>query len=96
MRGFLYAAVALVALDLVLKAPATRLAAALATPAGWLEKWMDPHVPLITAPVPAAPSSGATGLDSGNPAAANTNQLGESKTGACPPGFPPGLKCLGA
>ena len=35
------------------------------------------------------------GLDSGNPAAQNTNQLGESKTGACPPGFPKGLKCAG-
>lgn len=31
-----------------------------------------------------------------NPASKNTNQLGENKTGACPPGvFPPGDICLG-
>lgn len=98
MRGFVFAAIALAGLEVVLKTPTSRLAAALATPTGWLEKWMDPHTPLITAPVPAAPtgSTGGTGLDAGNPAAASTNQLGESTTGSCPPGFPAGVKCLGA
>lgn len=94
MRGFFLVAFGLVALDVALKAPGSRIAAVVATPARWLAEWMDPHTPLISRPVPSSPSSGG-GLDAGNPAGQNTNQLGESNSGACPPGFPAGMKCLG-
>lgn len=98
MRGFLFGALILTGLDLVLTSRAANVAGAAALPAQWLAKWMSPAVPLITRPVPVTPAGtgGAGGLlDSGNPAATQTNPLGESKTGACPPGFPPGLKCAG-
>lgn len=90
MRGFLFMALGLTALEVLLKAPTTRVAVALSTPSALLAKWMDPHTPLISKPVPAAGASNTP-----NPAGQNTNALGESKTGACPPGFPPGIKCLG-
>jgi hypothetical protein len=48
MRGLLTGAVVLTGLYVVLHAPGTRVAAALATPTGWLAKWMDPNTPLIT------------------------------------------------
>jgi hypothetical protein len=41
-------------------------------------------------------SGSVFGSAASNPAGKNTNILGESKTGACPPGFPPGIVCLGA
>jgi hypothetical protein len=96
MRGFFLMAFGLVALDVLLKAPTTRVAQLASTPTAWLAKWMDPATPLISRPLPSSSSSGGSGLDAGNPAGQNTNQLGENKTGACPPGFPPNLKCAGA
>ena len=93
MRGFLVGALVLVALDLVLKSPAANVAGAFTAPTAWLEKWMSPAAPLIARPVPVSTAGAST---SGGPVSAgggSTNQLGESTTGACPPGFPPGLKC---
>lgn len=90
MRGFLLGSIVLIALDVLLKAPTSRIAVAFSTPTGWLEKWADARTPLISKPVPAATAAAPS-----NPAGANTNKLGESTTGSCPPGFPPGIKCLG-
>lgn len=93
MRGFFLGALALVALDLVLTSGVANVAGAAVQPAAWLQKWMSPAVPLITNPVPVSSAGAST---SGAPApSSNTNKLGESTTGACPPGFPPGLKCAG-
>lgn len=94
MRGLIAGVLTLTMLDLVLRVPPRAFSGALATPTGWLRRWMDPGVPLISRPVPAGTAT-AAGLDAGNPAAAHVNQLGESTAGACPPGFPKGVKCLG-
>lgn len=47
MRGFLGMALALIVLDVVLEAPASRLSTVLGRPSHWLAAWMDPTVPLI-------------------------------------------------
>lgn len=90
MRGFIFGALVLIGLEVVLRSPTSRVAVLLETPTSWLEKWVDPRTALITKPVPAAAPAATS-----NPAGANTNQLGESTTGSCPPGFPAGIKCLG-
>lgn len=91
MRGFLLAAMVLAGLDVVLKAPTTRVAAALATPAAWLATWMDARTPLIAGTAPAAPP--AAGQSGGG----GTDVLGEPVTkgpdtvtpvnGICPTGY---------
>lgn len=91
MRGFLLGAAVLVGLQIVLRAPSSAIAGAAAVPAAWAAKWMSPSTPLITKPVP-GPAGGSSSPGSSSP----TNALGESTTGQCPPGFPPGIKCLGA
>lgn len=93
----MFGVLCLTGLDVALNAKGGAVAAAFATPAEWLAKWMDPNTPLITRPAPAAAASGSSSGSPGgsNPAGANTNKLGESTTGACPPGFPAGVKCLG-
>lgn len=90
MRGFLLGAAVLVGLQIALRAPSSAIAAAAAVPAAWAAKWMSPSTPLITKPVPGLSGSSSPGSSS------PTNALGESTTGQCPPGFPAGIKCLGA
>ena len=100
MRGLIAGVLTLTMLDLILKVPGGAFTAAIDTPTGWLAKWMDPAVPLISRPVPGGKAGGSpteTGLDAGNPAAAHVNKLGESTDGACPfpltKGMPKNLKC---
>lgn len=108
MRGFLTGVLALTFLDLLLRVPGGAFTTAIDAPTGWLAKWMDPAVPLISRPVPGAGGTAAgsggssteTGLDAGNPAARHVNQLGESTDGACPfpitKGMPKNLRCAAA
>jgi beta-lactamase regulating signal transducer with metallopeptidase domain len=60
MRGFAVSALVLVALDLVLRSPATRVASALALPTAWLREWTDASLPLIPARAAAKPATATT------------------------------------
>lgn len=60
MRGFIYTAMLLAGLDLLLKAPTSNVAVALATPTRWLAEWMDPRTPLIGAPASWSSSSSSS------------------------------------
>lgn len=51
----------LVGLDVLLRAPGTRVASFFVTPTTWLAKWMDPHTALISAPVPSSGSTSSAG-----------------------------------
>lgn len=67
MRGFFLGAFVLIGLDVLLKAPTSRIAVALATPTEWLAKWVDPETPLITAPIPSStPAPAAPATATGN------------------------------
>jgi hypothetical protein len=66
MRGFFLGAIVLVTLDVLLKAPSTRIAVALATPTEWLAKWVDAETPLITAPIPSSTAAPAAPSATGN------------------------------
>lgn len=71
MRGFLLGALVLVGLEVVLKAPSSRVAQVLATPAGWLAAWCDPNTPLISG---SASSSSSTSTSSAATAVSAANQ----------------------
>lgn len=80
MRGFLLAAMGLAALDMLLQAPTSNFAVAMATPTRWLAEWMDPRTPLIGAPASwssSSSSSKSTAAPSGgfNPVHALENLL---------------------
>lgn len=84
MRGFLGAAITLVFLDVVLKAPIGGLGKALSLPTSWLVSWMDPTKPLINRPLPGSTTKTMTG----NPANAS---LGNGPlSNIANPGIPPG------
>jgi hypothetical protein len=49
MRGLLLGVLVLVAMDVLLTAPASRVATVFNRPSRWLAAWMDPAQPLIPA-----------------------------------------------
>jgi hypothetical protein len=95
MRGFIFGALILVALDVVLKAPSSRVTQVLATPAAWLAAWTDPRTPLI-AGSPSSSTSSTSGLNSGEvPTGHKADSLGEG--GSCPASvIAMGLQCADA
>jgi hypothetical protein len=63
-------ALVLIGLDVALQAPASRLTALLAWPAGWLAGWMDPGKPLI------GPGKLATAAPAAKPTPQGSNPFG--------------------
>lgn len=61
MKGFLGMALALIVLDVVLEAPASRLSVLLERPSHWLAAWLDPTVPLVAAGHLSDDGSGSSG-----------------------------------
>lgn len=62
MKGFLWTAAALIVLEvLVTSTPASGIGGAFGAVTGWIQKWMDPSVPLISAqPGSSASTAAAT------------------------------------
>jgi hypothetical protein len=64
MKGFAVTALVLIGLDVLLRAPASRVTALFAEPAKWLAAWVDPGKPLI-GPGHLADASSASSASSG-------------------------------